>query len=109
MAELETTLAAYRPELQGTAAAYDAARFLLLNPPLTWAEKPGYACLAAGAVAVLPLWAKEMLRLPALPVTERVLALPLGSAAVRAVHWALTDPHHPRDDLRQDYERLQHA
>jgi uncharacterized protein (DUF2236 family) len=109
VAELETTVATYRPELQGTPAAYDAAKFLLLRPPLTWAEKPGYACLAAGAVALLPLWAKEMLRLPALPVTERVLALPLGSAAVRAVHWALTDPRHPRDDLRQDYERLQHA
>jgi hypothetical protein len=50
-----------------------------------------------------------MLRLPALPVTERVLALPLGSAAVRAVHWALTDPRHPRDELRQEYDRLGNA
>jgi len=100
---------AYRPELEGSPAAHDAARFLLLRPPLTWAEKPGYACLAASAVALLPLWAKEMLRLPALPVTERVLSLPLGSAAVRAVHWALTDPRHPRDELRQEYDRLSNA
>jgi len=109
VAELAATLDAYRPELEGTPAAHDAARFLLLRPPLTWAEKPGYACLAASAVALLPLWAKEMLRLPALPVTERVLSLPLGSAAVRAVHWALTDPRHPRDELRQEYDRLSNA
>ncbi|MEP6651022.1 MAG: oxygenase MpaB family protein [Lapillicoccus sp.] len=107
VAELAATLDAYRPELVGTTAAHDAARFLLLHPPLTWVERPGYACLAAGAVALLPVWAKEMLRLPALPVADRMVALPLGSAAVRAVHWALTDPRHPRQDLREEWQRLQ--
>jgi uncharacterized protein (DUF2236 family) len=106
VADLQATLDAYRPELRGTPAAHDAARFLLLHPPLSWVERPGYACLAAGAVALLPLWAKEMLRLPALPVTERALTLPVGDAAVRTVRWALTDPRQPREDLRREWRRL---
>jgi hypothetical protein len=57
-------------------------------------------------VALLPVWAKEMLRLPALPVTERALTLPAGDAAVRAIRWALTDPRHPREDLRREWRRL---
>jgi uncharacterized protein (DUF2236 family) len=106
VADLQATLDAYRPELRGTPAAHDAARFLLLHPPLSWVERPGYACLAAGAVALLPLWAKELLRLPALPVTERALTLPVGDAAVRTVRWALTDPRQPREDLRREWRRL---
>lgn len=106
VAELAATLDAYRPELEGTAAAHDAARFLLLHPPVSWVERPGYACLAAGAVGLLPVWAKGMLRLPALPVTERVVTVPVGGVAVRAVRWALTDPRHPREDLRREWRRL---
>jgi uncharacterized protein (DUF2236 family) len=106
VAELETTLDVYRPELAGTPAAHDAARFLLLHPPLRWVERPGYACLAAGAVALLPVWVKEMLRLPVLPVTERTLTLPAGALAVNTVRWALTDPRHPREDLRKEWRRL---
>ena len=53
------------PSSTGTPAARDAARFLLLHPPLPLGRHdPGTARLAAGAVALLPAWAKEMLRLP---------------------------------------------
>jgi uncharacterized protein (DUF2236 family) len=100
VAELAAAMDAYRPELVGTPGAYDAARFLLLHPPLGWTERPGYAALAAGGVALLPLWAKEMLRLPALPVTERLVSLPLAEAAVRAIRWAITDPRGPRIEMR---------
>jgi uncharacterized protein (DUF2236 family) len=106
VAELAATLDAYRPELEGTPAAHDAARFLLLHPPVRWVERAGYACLAAGAVALLPMWAKEMLRLPALPVTERAVTLPVGALAVNTVRWALTDPRHSREDLRREWRRL---
>jgi uncharacterized protein (DUF2236 family) len=103
VAELTATLDAYRPELQGSSAAHEAARFLLLHPPLSWVERPGYACLAAAAVALLPVWAKEMLRLPVLPITERTVTLPAGALAVNAVRWALTDPRHSREDLRREW------
>lgn len=92
VAELQSVLDGYRPELTGTRAAFEAARFLLLQPPLTWPNKAGYAALAGGAVALLPMWAKQMLRLPVLPITERVAAGPLAEVAVRAVRWALEEP-----------------
>lgn len=101
VAELDATLARYRPELVGTPAAHDAARFLLLHPPLEWTERAGYSALAAGGVALLPLWAKEMLHLPALPVTERLVSLPVADAAVRAIRWAISDPAHPRNQGQQ--------
>jgi uncharacterized protein (DUF2236 family) len=94
--ELDETLARYRPELVGSPGAHDAARFLLLHPPLGWTERPGYAALASGGVALLPMWAKEMLRLPALPITERTVTLPVADLAVRAIRWAITGPSESR-------------
>ena len=96
VAELESTLALFRPELRATAACHDATRFLLLHPPVEGLSRVGYAALAAGAVASLPVWAKAMLRLPALPVTERVVTRQVGALAVGTIRWALTDPRNPR-------------
>ena len=107
VAELRRSLDAYRPELTGTAESREAARFLLLQPPLGWRERPGYAALAAAAVALLPMWAKEMLRLPVLPVTERAVTLPVGEAAVRAIRWALTSPEDPRQELFEEWRQQQ--
>ena len=53
-AELDAASTAYRPELEATAAAREAARFLLLNPPLPLAARPGYGLIASGGVALLP-------------------------------------------------------
>ncbi len=99
--ELREALDAYRPELVGSPAALEAARYLLLHPPIGWSERAGYSALAGGAVALLPIWAKEMLRLPVLPITERLVGAPLADAAVRAIRWALSDPRHPRNRLRE--------
>ena len=96
-AELEAAIASYRPELKGTAAARDAARFLLLHPPLPWSARPGYGALAGAAVALLPVWARQKLALPYLPVTERVIALPVGGAATSVIRWALKQPPEPRN------------
>ena len=89
VAGLRATIEEFRPELTGTPAAREAARFLLVNPPLPPAARPGYAALAAGAVAMLPRWARRPLRLPWLPVTERVVGRPLGGAATAVVRWAM--------------------
>ena len=96
VAELDAAIASYRPELKSTAEARDAARFLLLRPPLPWSARLGYGALAGAAVALLPVWARQHLRLPYLPVTERVIALPIGGAATSVIRWALKHPPEPQ-------------
>lgn len=96
VAELDAAIESYRPELAGTPAARDAARFLLLQPPLPWSARPGYGALAGAGVAMLPLWARRDLALPHLPLAERAIVLPLGGAATSVIRWALKHPHEPR-------------
>ena len=92
VAGLDAAIDCYRIELEGTAAARDAARFLLLHPPLPWSARPGYGALAGAAVALLPLWARQPLALPYLPLSERAIALPVGGAATSVIRWALKSP-----------------
>lgn len=91
-AELAERIRAYRPELATTAEAREAARFLLLRPPLPVLARAPYGVLAAAAVSLLPGWARRPLYLPRLPVTETVLVRPAGQAMVHAIHWAITAP-----------------
>ena len=100
VAGLEAALESYRPELASTPAAREAARFLLLTPPLPLPARAGYAGLAAAAVATLPRWSRVPLRLPWLPVSERLVGLPAGSAATRLIRWAMTAP--PAADDERD-------
>ncbi len=92
VAELHAGIEAYRPELAATAAARDAARFLLLQPPLPLPARPGYGALAAAAVALLPPWARSPLGLPRLPLTERLVVRRVGDAATGVIRWAMTSP-----------------
>jgi len=91
-AELDERLAAYRPELEGTPAARETARFLLLNPPLPILARAPYSGLAASAVALMPIWARRQLRLPYLPLTERLLVRTTGTALTRTIRWAMVAP-----------------
>ena len=75
-ADSREQLAAYRPELAGTPAARETARFLLLHPPLPLPARVPYAALAATAVALLPRVGPPALRLPYLPVTEATVVRP---------------------------------
>jgi uncharacterized protein (DUF2236 family) len=91
-AELRDRLADYRPELRGTPEARRAARFLVLDPPLPALARLPYAGLAAAAVGLLPLWARRMLWLPYLPLTERLLVRTGGAALTTAIRWAMSPP-----------------
>jgi len=91
-AELAAAIARYRPELAGTAQAREAARFLLLSPPLPLVARAPYGVLAAAAVSLLPGWARRPLYLPRLPVTEVAVVRPAGHAMVHAIRWATTAP-----------------
>jgi uncharacterized protein (DUF2236 family) len=91
-AELAAAIGGYRDELAATAQAREAARFLLLSPPIPLIARAPYGVLAAAAVSLLPWWARRPLYLPRLPVTEAALVRPAGHAMVHAIRWATTAP-----------------
>ncbi len=90
--ELQQQLAAFRPELEGTAEAKATARYLLVHPPLPVIARPPYAVLAAASVASLPVWARRPLRLPYLPVTEATAVRAAGIGVVRTLRWITAPP-----------------
>jgi uncharacterized protein (DUF2236 family) len=90
--ELTEVMESYRPELSGSGHARRASNLLLVQPPFAGLARAGYHILAAGAVSTLPTWARAELRLPTLPVTERVVMRPLARSAMRALRWALEPP-----------------
>ena len=90
VSELRAEFREYQPELRGTPEAREAARFLLVDPPLPLVARGPYAVLGAAAVALLPTWARWPLRLPYLPVTERLVARPAGDALTRLIRWSLS-------------------
>ncbi|CAB4725538.1 MAG: DUF2236 domain-containing protein [Actinobacteria bacterium] len=89
VAELADQIASYRPELQTSAPARDAARYLLLTPPLPIYQRPIYGLLGAAAVSLMPLWTRFPLRLPWLPVSERAVVRPAAQALTKTLRWAL--------------------
>ncbi|MCL8024166.1 oxygenase MpaB family protein [Nocardioides bruguierae] len=89
-ASLAATLGSYRVELRGTPAAREAARFLLLHPPIPLAARVPYAALSAAGVGLLPAWTRPPLRLPWAPVSERTVVRLLGSGVVGGIRWALS-------------------
>lgn len=82
---LDAVLAAYRPELELTPAASETVDFLLRTPPLPGLAKPGYWMLAAGGVALLPPWARDLLG-ASLPLW---LGRGLGRVGTATVRWGL--------------------
>jgi uncharacterized protein (DUF2236 family) len=93
-AELSDAIRAYRPELGATAAAIDTARFVLHEPPLPWAARGPYAMLAAGAVRLLPAWARDDLHLGWW--STRPSGGIEGAIATRAVRWGLSSSQNRR-------------
>jgi uncharacterized protein (DUF2236 family) len=91
--EVSAMIGRYRPELAGTPQAWEAARFLLREPPLPLALRPVYAGLAAAAVALLPRWARRELRIPALPLADTAIARPAGHLVVSAIRWGISAPN----------------
>ena len=93
-AQLRETIAAFRPELRATPEAREAARYLLVHPPLPLAARAPYGVLVAAAIGLLPVWTRRHLLLPWLPVTERTVVRALGAGAVGAIRWAMSPPAH---------------
>jgi len=88
-AELQARIAGYRDELHSTEAAREAARFLLVTPPLPLLARAPYGILAATSVSMLPPWARLPLRLPYLPPVEATAIRLSGRILVSGIRWAL--------------------
>lgn len=92
VAELRDLLDEYRPELRGTTEARQAARFMLIHPPVPMVARPAYGVLTAAAVGLLPWWTRWPLRLPYLPLAEATVVRAAGEGLTRTIRWALTSP-----------------
>jgi uncharacterized protein (DUF2236 family) len=88
--DLRTRIEAFRPELSSTPAAREAARFLLLTPPLPIAARAPYGLLAATSVSMLPAWARMPLLLPYFPPVEATVIRMAGRVVVGGIRWAMT-------------------
>lgn len=86
---LRDQLRAYRPELRGTPEARDAARYLLVQPPLPLAGRSAYGLIAASAVSLMPVWTRWPLRLPWLPLAEATAGRAIGDAVTKTLRWAI--------------------
>src|SRR6202171_2891111 len=87
--ELRMRIDAFRPELSGTPAAREAARFLLLTPPLPLAARAPYGLLAATSVSMLPGWARMPLLLPYFPPVEATVIRMAGRVVVGGIRWGV--------------------
>lgn len=79
----------FRSELRATPEAREAARYLLIDPPLPASSKPAYSVIAAAGASLLPLWARKELRIPWFPVSERLAIRPAGDLITKTIRWAL--------------------
>ena len=85
-----------RIELDGEMLqAGQAARYLLLQPPLPLVARAPYGLIAGAAVALMPIWTRRPLRLPWLPVSETVALRPAGELVTRTLRWATVAPSSP--------------
>ncbi len=87
--ELALALREFRPVLGPSAAAREAADFLLHEPPVPWTLRPAYTGLARAAVASLPLWACEQLGVRHPGPVGRGAARVSGGTVTRLIRWML--------------------
>lgn len=88
--QLDAQLAHYRSELEVTSEARQAAKFLLLNPPVPLPLRPGYGVVAAGGVGLLPNWSRRMLGLYIPDFAAGAVIKPVGRAGTSTIRWAMS-------------------
>ncbi len=89
-AELAESIRSFRRECRLTEQSARAIRFLLF-PPVPLALRPAYGVIGAGAVSLLPRWARWELMLPLPPLAEPLAIRPAATALTRGIGWLLDD------------------
>lgn len=97
--ELAASLASYRPECSYDAQARDAVRFLL-RPPVPLMLRGVYGVIGAGAIGLLPTWARKQLRLPLPPGVDSLAIRPAAAVLTRSIGWLMHSPSARRHDDR---------
>ncbi len=101
-----------QPSLRVTAAARDAARFVLWPPmpslvQLGTPARPAWVALATAAFAMLPRWARRLYSLPGLPTTD--VAATAAGLAFRTGLLVVPDALRAGPHLKQARARMEQA
>ncbi len=92
VAELDACIGDFRSECKAGPQARETLRFLLF-PPVPLIVRGPYGVLSAGAVTLLPPWARRELRLPVLPLVDPLAVRPAAAVLTRAIGWLMAaDP-----------------
>jgi len=87
--EVSAYLKRMRPELYAGPQALDARNFLLRGVARRPNDRFVYAVVAAGALDVLPRWAREELEVPTVPLFDMRMTRPVAQAFCGALRWTL--------------------
>lgn len=100
-AEVAGYLKRMRPELRATEAALEGIHFIA-NYGRSVQERAAIRVLMNGAAALLPVWARQPLRLGRSETMVRTVDRPLARAAGRGLRWAVQ----PSEIVGAAYERM---
>ena len=88
VAGMRAWLRGMRDQLDIGEQARDTCRFLLNPPKLPLAARGPYTVVAAASMGLLPTWARLELRIPPLPLVDRLAVVPAAKLLVGTLGWA---------------------
>jgi uncharacterized protein (DUF2236 family) len=90
MEEVEAYFKRIRPELYAGPQAIEARNFLLRGVARKPNDRVVYVGIVAAALAIVPRWARDELGIPAPPLVDDVMVVPLARAFCGALRWTLS-------------------
>jgi uncharacterized protein (DUF2236 family) len=87
--EATAYFARMRPELYAGPQAIAARNFLARGPGRRTEDRALYAVLFAGAVSVLPGWARAELKIPSPPLFDRAVVVPVAHSCCAVLRWGV--------------------
>ncbi len=89
--DLAEVIDGYRAECEVGQQARDAVRFLIAPPGVPLVMRGAYGVIGAGAIGMLPTWARSMLRLPLPPLADPIAIRPAATVLTRTIGWLLAE------------------